>query len=188
MSERPRQNAGGWASVTGATVTPAGRHRGRGAGQFRTGPRGESGWRAGARQRTGRRRRHPDVATVPRLDRRRRPGIPFGRDPYHVVRRAAAAGQRGARRRRVQHSGGGRRSRRGRGDRIVVGVWSGRGVPDHRAAPPVRQRHVLRVRPEYSTRACCTAFMPCTGWTTSPCATSTCTARRWTFMVYPPRC
>ena len=55
--------------------------------------------------------------------------------------RAGGAGRRHLRGRR----GGGRRRRPQGGRRVVgVGLRAGRGVPDHREAPPVRQRHHLR--------------------------------------------
>ena len=54
--------------------------------------------------------------------------------------------QRGARRRHVQRARGGRGGRRREGRRLLVGVGlrPGRDVPDHRAPPPVQQRHLLR--------------------------------------------
>ena len=88
-----------------------------------------------------------DRELVAELTARHRRRLPPGRDPDHPVRRrsrawpsrcwstapttsieAAAARGRAQGRRRV----------------VRVGLRAGRGVPDRRAPPPVRQRHALR--------------------------------------------
>ena len=71
---------------------------------------------------------------------------------------------------------------------LGLGLRAGHRVPDHRAAAPVGQRHVLRRRQGLQRGRCCAASTPCTGWTTWPCGTSTCTGRGWTSTASTPRC
>ena len=130
---------------------------------------------------TAGRGRPPRPAPGARRHRGHRPRVPPGGDPHHAVRRGAAARARGPGRRHVQRArGGGRgRGRQGRRRLVGLGLRPGRGVPDHRAATTLQQRHVLR-RGEVFNEGCCAASTRCTGSTTWRCATSTCTARGWT--------
>ncbi len=125
----------------------AGASRVRGARQPRAGPAREP---RPTRSATGEGRpgrgRPARPRPRPRPDPRRRRRLPPGRDPDHPVRRGAPARPRGAGRRHLQRARGGGRAPGRQGGRGVlgVGVRAGRAVPDHRAAPPPQQRHVLR--------------------------------------------
>ena len=113
---------------------------------FVRGRRENLDWARGQRHRRPRRGRHPRPRARARADGGRRRRLPPRRDPHHAVRGGAAARARGARRRHLQRVRGGRRGEGPQGRRLLVGLGlrPRRGVPDHRAPPPVRQRHALR--------------------------------------------
>ena len=116
------------------------------AGQSGPRPAGEPGRRAGVGEGPAGRGRHPGPRPGARAHGRDRPGLSPGSHPDHPVRHRAQArpGGPGRRHLRGRRGGGGCRCPQG-GRRVVgVGLWAGGGVPHHREAPPLRQRHPLR--------------------------------------------
>ena len=90
---------------------------------------------------------------------------------FNVIEAAAAARGRQARRRLVG-----------------VGLRPGRGVPDHRAAPPLRQRHLLRRGQDVQRGHAAQLPGDVRPGLRRRCATSTSTARGWTSTACTPRC
>ena len=139
----------------------------------------------------GGRGRHPRPGRWSRdADAGHGPGLPPGRDPDHPVRRGAPAGLEvlvdGTF--NVVEAAAAAGVAQGRRRVVGVGLRPGRGVPDHRAAPPVQQRHVLRRGQGVQRGHAAQLPRDVRASTTSRCATSTSTARGWTSTASTPRC